>query len=140
MKNLIYVLIFSCCFLAGCDGDSPKSKANQEESSYVYATVVKKTGTVVAIQKAIDSNQSIMILNENFQKNLVLQLKTDDGKIYCFDILETYNYPSLQAFNVALNEGSRVKIKKDVFYHQALNGIGGILYASQIESPENSDK
>lgn len=139
MKKLIYILIFACCFLVGCPKNNSKSEGEQnQEGKYIYATVVKKAGTVVALQKAIDSNQPIMILNENFRRNLLLKLKTDDGKIYYFDV-DLWGSPSLEIFNFALDEGTRVKIEKDDFYCQ-LKGRIGAIRTSEIEILENSYK
>lgn len=135
MKNLIYILVFTCCFLVGCDLDNPESEQGKEES-YIYATVVKKTGTVVALQKAIENNQPIIIL-DRYPETLILQLKTDDGKIYTFDIYERWGFPTLRALNLALEDEARVKIKNS---NCNLKGRIGSINTSNIEIVENSDK
>ena len=104
--------------LTGCD---------ESESEYVYGTVQEESGTVVDRQRVIERSAGAFFGNESVRfanPTYAIQFEADDGKSYTFQI--GHYYGKLEALNLAIDEGTKIRIKKSDFDRNLAGSVGRI--------------
>ncbi len=128
-KTLGMIVLAGAIGLSGCD-DKPQQE-------YISGTVLKEAGTIIDRQKIIENSKDSSFGNTsiNFGKpTYVIQFKVDDGKVYTFAVKES-DQNKLDALNLAIEEGTRIRINKWNFYYY-LKGTVGQINDYELEVPE----
>jgi len=97
-----------------------------ESNDYIYGTVIEEAGTIVDRQKAIERSEGALFGNDSVKfgnPTYAIKIKADDEKIYTLAVRESYR-GKLEALNLAVNPGTRVKVHKSAWgYNHKVGSI-----------------
>ncbi len=108
---------------AGCS-DKPLEGKVVEEAG----TIIERQAIFFLPEQSEKKEYSIKVKFEN--PTYAIKFETANGTTYTFQIEETYN-PRLEALNLAIQKGTKVKINGD--YIENIRGTVGTIAADQIE-------
>ncbi|HLD55475.1 MAG TPA: hypothetical protein VJB35_04410 [Candidatus Nanoarchaeia archaeon] len=109
-KTLGAIALASTIGLVGC-APIPDEKFIPE---YIYGVVTKEGGSIVDSVNSKDYNCR--------DPTYAIQFKADDGKLYTFQIFGG----RLDALNLAINKGTKIRMKKNNFNHNLHSLVGEI--------------
>ncbi len=115
--------------LAGAIGLSGCKNCNNSNNKpqYVEGIVQKESGTIVDRQKIIERSEGALFGNKSIRfgdQTYAIQFKADDGKVYTFQVNPDRYSSKLEALNLAIEEGTRIRIDQLAF-DRHLNGTVG---------------
>ena len=117
-QTLGTIVLAGAIGLAGCDN----------KPQYIDGTVLKESGTIVDRQKIIERSEGALFGNESVRfgdPTYAIQFKADDGKVYTFAVKESYQ-KKLEALNLAIEEGTRIRMTKGNFDYNLKGTVGQI--------------
>ena len=115
-------------------GLSSCNNNKSNEPDYIDGTVLKESGTLVDRQKVIESSRGSFFGNESIRfgdPTYAIQFQTDDKNVYTFAIEES-SQKKLEALNLAIDVGTRIRMTKFNFYWN-LEGTVGKIYDYELE-------
>ena len=110
-KTLGVIALASTIGLAGCK-ILPENEPLIPE--YIYGVVTKEGGSIIDSVNSKDYNCR--------DPTYAIQFKADDGKLYTFQIFGG----RLDALNLAINKGTKIRMKKNNFNHNLHSLVGEI--------------
>ena len=108
-KTLGAIALASTIGLVGC-APIPDEKFIPE---YIYGVVTKEGGSIVDSVNSKDYNCR--------DPTYAIQFQADDGKLYNFQI-----FGNLDALNLAIDKGTKIRINKNYFNHKRHSSVGEI--------------
>jgi len=108
-KTLGVIALASTIGLVGC-APIPDEKFIPE---YIYGVVTKEGGSIVDSVNSKDYNCR--------DPTYAIQFQADDGKLYNFQI-----FGNLDALNLAIDKGTKIRINKNYFNHKRHSSVGEI--------------
>jgi len=119
-KTLCTLVAAAVIGLSGCEKE-------KEEEEYIYGTVLEESGTIVDRQKLIERSDGALFGNDSISfgdPTYAIKFKADNDKIYFFQVIRYKE--RLEALNLAIEPGTRIKIPKVRFTHwEGLRGSVG---------------
>ena len=109
-KTLGVIALASTIGLAGCK-ILPENEPLIPE--YVYGVVTKEGGSIIDSVNSKDYNCR--------DPTYAIQFQADDGKLYNFQI-----FGNLDALNLAIDKGTKIRINKNYFNHKRHSSVGEI--------------
>ena len=128
-KTLCTLVAAAVIGLSGCEKE-------EEEEKYIYGTVLEESGTIVDRQKLIERSEGALFGNDFVSfgdPTYAIKFKADNDKIYFFHVKRYYGSGRLEALNMAIEPGTRIKIPKVRFTHSyGLRGNVGTIHDSDL--------
>ncbi|MCA9458951.1 MAG: hypothetical protein KC550_00215 [Nanoarchaeota archaeon] len=118
-KSLVGIVLASAAAIGLSDCET--------KPEYIHGTVQKESGTIIDRQRVIEGSECTYFDNKSVgfgEPNYAIQFRADDGELYTFQIKPLYH--RLEALNMAIEQGTRIRIKRNDFKRNLKGNVGNI--------------